>query len=209
MGICLILIRLPNIFFSIELRLFSFSMHSISLAFLKSYVSFLMNKHSTFFVFKVANKDIRKYSNRSDFAKKDGHISRIDSQMSLIQLHFTRSFLSIVLILFVINLYLLGYRLRSKYPWFGGNITSCNFSLSESEGLFCESDEKWLERKTFYREQREKNLFTMNEYEDYFKQNWFPEFQCQNEIRLGELDGGKWVTFQTFFFYENLPPLGM
>lgn len=119
--------------------------------------------------------------------------------MSLIQLHFTRSFLSIVLILFVINLYLLGYRLRSKYPWFGGNITSCNFSLSESEGLFCESDEKWLERKTFYREQREKNLFTMNEYEDYFKQNWFPEFQCQNEIRLGELDGGKWVTFQTYF----------
>ena len=65
--------------------------------------------------------------------------------------------------------------------------------MSESYGLFCESNEKWLERKNFYVQQREKNIFTMNEYENYFKENWSPEFQCENEIRLGENDGGKWV----------------
>lgn len=118
--------------------------------------------------------------------------------MRLIQLHFTRSFLSIVLIFSLVYLYFLGYRLHSKYAWFAGGIISCELSLGESEGLFCESDEKWVERKTFYREKREKNVFTMNEYEDYFQRNWFPEFQCQNEILLGAGDGGKWVNICVF-----------
>ena len=111
--------------------------------------------------------------------------------MRLIQLNFRRSFF--VVVVFLINLYFLGRNFHWKSHWWYGNDTSCNFSMSESHGLFCESDEKWLERKSFYAEQREKNIFTMNEYENYFKQNWFPEFQCQNEIRLGERDGGKWV----------------
>jgi hypothetical protein len=65
--------------------------------------------------------------------------------------------------------------------------------MFESDGFLCESDKKWLKRREFYSKQHEKNILTMNEYEKYFSKNWLPEFQCQNEIRLGEGDGGKWV----------------
>ena len=69
----------------------------------------------------------------------------------------------------------------------------CEVSLNESDGFLCESDEKWTQRRKFYRETNEKNRMTMNEYENYFKTNWRPEFECEHEIRLGEDDGGKWV----------------
>jgi hypothetical protein len=67
--------------------------------------------------------------------------------------------------------------------------------MIESDQFLCESDDKWEQRRKFYSKQHEKNILTMNEYENYFYENWFPEFKCQNEIRLGERDGGKWVRF--------------
>jgi hypothetical protein len=70
----------------------------------------------------------------------------------------------------------------------------CNWSMVESDQYLCEPTEKWFQRRAFYSEQHEKNRLTMNEYENYFKRNWRPEFQCDNEIRLGDGDGGKWVS---------------
>jgi len=83
--------------------------------------------------------------------------------------------------------------IRYKYNFSKQNQFSCNISMIESDRFLCESDEKWQQRRQFYSKQHEKNILTMNEYDNYFSQNWFPEFQCQNEIRLGEHDGGKWV----------------
>ena len=73
--------------------------------------------------------------------------------------------------------------------------TACNMSLIESDHLLCESDERWHERRAYYFKQHERNRQTMNEYRNYFDNNWYREFRCPNEIRLGEGDGGKWVSF--------------
>lgn len=79
----------------------------------------------------------------------------------------------------------------------------CSQSLIESDQLFCESNEKWQKRREFYMKEHEKNILTMNEYENYFKENWSPEFQCQNEIRLGQGDGGKWVHQYSLILFHN------
>ncbi|UJR33604.1 hypothetical protein I4U23_021041 [Adineta vaga] len=71
--------------------------------------------------------------------------------------------------------------------------SSCNISMTESDQFICESDKKWLERRKFYLNQHEENIFTMNEYENYFRKNWFPDFQCSNEKLIGQGDGGKWA----------------
>jgi hypothetical protein len=75
------------------------------------------------------------------------------------------------------------------------NKTLCNLSMIESDQFICESDENWETRRKFYVKQHERNILTMNEYDDYFSKNWFEEFKCQNETRIGTGDGGKWVRF--------------
>lgn len=102
-------------------------------------------------------------------------------------------FTSLLFIIFVvINFDSLRYKLKNE-NYLQRNVTSCNRSMIESDRFLCESDEKWAKRREFYSKQHEKNIMTMNEYENYFFKNWFPEFQCHNEIRLGHGDGGKWV----------------
>ena len=86
----------------------------------------------------------------------------------------------------------------------------CEMSMNESDQYVCESDEKWQQRRIFYAKQHHNNTMTMNEYEKYFEKNWFPEFQCEHEIRLGDGDGGKWVSkclslaaVRTIIFEQN------
>ncbi|CAF0750355.1 unnamed protein product [Adineta ricciae] len=69
----------------------------------------------------------------------------------------------------------------------------CKTSMIQSDRFICESEDKWLSRRKFYLNQREKNIFTMNEYSDYFQKNWFPDFQCPQETLIGRGDGGKWA----------------
>src|ERR1700728_2600744 len=108
--------------------------------------------------------------------------------MSLMQYNLLRFLFFIIIISFIINFNFLWYKLHLKR-----NDILCNISMFESDQFLCESDDKWKIRKEFYLKQHEKNILTMNEYENYFSKNWFQEFQCQNEIRLGHMDGGKWV----------------
>ncbi len=89
------------------------------------------------------------------------------------------------------------YKFHYEY-YLKRNMTLCNRSMIESDRFLCESDEKWETRREFYSKQHEKNIITMNEYDNYLFKNWFPEFQCQNEIRLGEGDGGKWVRLSDY-----------
>lgn len=114
-------------------------------------------------------------------------------KMSLIQYNLLRVLFVIIIIFFLTNLNFIRYKLRERYNFFQSNQTLCNISLIESDAFLCESDEKWQKRREFYSEQHETNILTMNEYENYFSKNWLPEFQCENELRLGENDGGKWV----------------
>jgi hypothetical protein len=76
--------------------------------------------------------------------------------------------------------------------------TSCDISMIESDQFICESDEQWQSRRKFYLKQHEKNILTMNEYENYFRENWFPDFQCEHETRIGVGYGGKWVRYEDF-----------
>lgn len=114
--------------------------------------------------------------------------------MSLLRSNRLRFVFLVFIVLIGINL---RYKLNYEY-YLKRNDTSCNLSMIESDRFLCESNEKWKKRREFYSKQHEKNIMTMNEYENYFSKNWFPEFQCQNEIRLGERDGGKWVRFSDY-----------
>ncbi len=114
--------------------------------------------------------------------------------MSIIQYNLFRSLFIIIIIFFIINVNFIRYKFQYKFN-LKQNQTLCNISMIESDQFLCESDDKWEQRRKFYSKQHEKNILTMNEYENYFYENWFPEFKCQNEIRLGERDGGKWVRF--------------
>jgi hypothetical protein len=119
-------------------------------------------------------------------------VSLIGFNMSLVQNNIFRFLFLVIIIFFLINLISVWRKLQNtSYP--KQNQTSCNISMVESDRWICESNEKWQQRREFYSKQHEKNILTMNEYENYFSENWFPEFQCQNEIRLGDRDGGKWV----------------
>ena len=93
------------------------------------------------------------------------------------------------LLYFILIRYLFDRRQESQIHSLG-----CNRSMIESDQYLCEPAEKWFKRRAFYSEQHEKNRLTMNEYENYFEENWRPEFQCDHEIRLGDGDGGKWVS---------------
>lgn len=105
-----------------------------------------------------------------------------------------RYFLLFIFIFLLVNLNLVGKQLQARHrSKTRTNEINCELSMFESDEYFCENEDKWKRRRTFYAEQREKNIQTMNEFEDYFEKNWFPEFQCENEVRLGDGDGGKWV----------------
>lgn len=97
-----------------------------------------------------------------------------------------------IIISFIISLNFIRPKYKDKLKQ---SNTSCMLSMIESDQFLCESDEKWQNRRKFYSEQYEKNILTMNEYENYFYKNWFPDFQCQNETRIGVGDGGKWVSY--------------
>ena len=99
------------------------------------------------------------------------------------------------IVFFIFNFDYIQKKFQSQYN-LKQNQTLCNLSMIESDQYLCETDEKWQRRREFYSEQHEKNILTMNDYENYFSRNWSPEFQCQNEIRLGDGDGGKWVSVQ-------------
>ncbi|CAF4494734.1 unnamed protein product [Rotaria sp. Silwood2] len=112
--------------------------------------------------------------------------------MSLLQNNRFRLLILGIIIIFLIKFNFTDNKIQNK-----NNVQQkenlCNRSMIESDQLICESDEKWQQRRDFYSQQHDKNILTMNEYENYFYKNWFPEFQCQNEIRLGQGDGGKWA----------------
>jgi hypothetical protein len=101
-----------------------------------------------------------------------------------------------IIVYFIANFNFIRNQIQDFQYNFKHNKTSCNISMIESDQYLCETDEKWQKRREVYSKQHEKNILTMNEYEHYFSKNWFPEFQCQNEIRLGDGDGGKWVSIQ-------------
>ncbi|CAF0909282.1 unnamed protein product [Adineta steineri] len=112
--------------------------------------------------------------------------------MGLMQYNRYRFLVTGVIICFIIILYYNRQTIPHKYDM-KQNESLCYTAMIESDQLLCESDEKWQKRRKFYLQQHEKNIFTMNEYKNYFYKNWFPDFQCEHEMRVGEGDGGKWA----------------
>ncbi|CAF0782653.1 unnamed protein product [Rotaria sp. Silwood1] len=112
--------------------------------------------------------------------------------MTLLQHNRLRFFILGIIFIFMIKFNFMHHKVQNKNI-FKGTKNSCNLSMIESDQLICESDEIWQKRRAFYSEQHDRNILTMNDYENYFYKNWFPEFQCPNETRLGEGDGGKWA----------------
>ncbi|CAF3528945.1 unnamed protein product [Rotaria sp. Silwood1] len=73
------------------------------------------------------------------------------------------------------------------------NSSDCQQSLLESDGLICESNAAWNERKHIYRIQDKENMMKRKD-AIYFLSNWEPNFHCSHARRMGAMgDGGKWV----------------
>lgn len=72
-------------------------------------------------------------------------------------------------------------------------INNCAKSYHESDGLICESNELWNERKILYQIQDKLNLRKLPS-SPYFLKNWEPNFHCSHARRIGKMgDGGKWI----------------
>ena len=71
--------------------------------------------------------------------------------------------------------------------------STCDQSLSDSDGFICELDASWSERKLIYHDQDKKNMIKRPD-TYYFLPNWEPNFHCSHARRIGAMgDGGKWV----------------
>ncbi len=117
--------------------------------------------------------------------------------MILLQHNLFRLLLLGIIIGLIISFQFIRYKMQYGYN-LKQSKTSCDISMIESDQFICESDEQWQSRRKFYLKQHEKNILTMNEYENYFRENWFPDFQCEHETRIGVGDGGKWVRYEDF-----------
>src|ERR1700722_16368925 len=103
--------------------------------------------------------------------------------LKLIQRRLTFFILIGITILLIASFNIVNHHPYMKSPEIHStNALSCNVSMIESDQFFCESNEKWQERRQFYSNQRDKNVLAMNEYKNYFRKNWFPEFKCEDEI---------------------------
>ena len=70
---------------------------------------------------------------------------------------------------------------------------SCELSLTESDGWFCESNTDWNRRKEIHQMQDKRNRNSEAVYHFFYK-NWEPTIHCTFEQRIGNVgDGGKWV----------------
>jgi len=70
---------------------------------------------------------------------------------------------------------------------------SCFYSLTESDGWFCEYTDDWKRRKRVHQLQDKRNR-NSESISGFFEKNWEPTLHCTFEQRIGNAgDGGKWV----------------
>lgn len=117
----------------------------------------------------------------------------------------------ISLILLIIGYVLLYVSPENKVEKSTSTVTSavysCELSLTESDGWFCESDSDWKQRKQVHQIQNKLNR-NSESISQFFSKNWEPTVHCAFAQRIGNVgDGGKWVCDPHKLQTNNTVPL--